>query len=106
MKQMKTPHHFQKVIAVLRKFMAVLSMHDDDGTHLQGGVPNDSIWQGYHRRLVTLPPQLYTRPGKGAGKDFIDQLCEEFTGVTERKWNSERPLVFCLAMLQKKPGIT
>jgi hypothetical protein len=26
--------------------------------------------------------------------------------VSERKWNSGRPLVFCLAMLQKKPGIT
>jgi hypothetical protein len=55
---------------------------------------------------VTLTPQLYTCPGKAAGKDFINQLCEEFLGVTERKWNSERPLVFCLAMLQKKPGIT
>jgi hypothetical protein len=62
--------------------------------------------------LVTLLPQLYACRGKegagkeGAGKDFIVQLCEEFAGVTERKWNSERPLVFCLAMLQKKPGIT
>ena len=82
------------------------TLHDDDGTHLQGGVSSDSLWQGYHRRLVTLPPQLYTCPGKGAGKEFISQLCEEFAGVQERKWNSERPLVFCLAMLQKKPGVT
>ena len=82
------------------------TIHDDDGTHLQGGISDDSLWQGYHRRLVTLTPQLYTCPGKGAGKDFIHQLCEEFDGVIERKWNSERPLVFCLAMLQKKPGIT
>ena len=82
------------------------TIHDDDGTHLKGGISDDSLWQGYHRRLVTLTPQLYTCPGKAAGKDFINQLCEEFLGVTERKWNSERPLVFCLAMLQKKPGIT
>jgi hypothetical protein len=82
------------------------TIHDDDGTHLQGGITDNSLWQGYHRRLVTLTPQLYTCPGKGAGKDFIHQLCEEFDGVTERKWNSEKPLVFCLAMLQKKPGIT
>ena len=82
------------------------TMFDDDGTHLHGGIPDDSLWQGYHRRLVTLPPQLYTCPGKGAGKDFINLLCEEFLGVIERKWNSERPLVFCLAMLQKKPGVT
>ena len=50
------------------------TIHDDDGTHLQGGISDDSLWQGYHRRLVTLTPQLYTCPGKGAGKDFIHQL--------------------------------
>jgi hypothetical protein len=71
----------------------------------QCGIPDDSLWQGYHRRLQTVSSQLYTCPGKGAGKDFINQLCEEFSGFTERKWNSERSLVFCLAMLQKKPGI-
>jgi hypothetical protein len=32
---------------------------DDDGTHLHGGIPDDLFWQGYHRRLVTLAPQLY-----------------------------------------------
>ena len=95
------PESYHRIAAVYGS-----TLQDDDGTHLDGGIPDDSTWQGYHRRLVTLTPQLYTCPGKAAGKEFIHQLCEEFNGVLERKWNSERPLVFCLAMLQKKPGIT
>ena len=95
------PESYRRIAAVYGS-----TLQDDDGTQLDGGIRDDLIWQGYHRRLVTLTPQLYTCPGKAAGKEFIHQLCEEFNGVLERKWNSERPLVFCLAMLQKKPGIT
>jgi hypothetical protein len=43
MKRMKTPHQFQRVIAVLRQYMAGGTIHDDDGTHLHGGIPDDLI---------------------------------------------------------------
>jgi hypothetical protein len=55
MKRMKTPHHFQKVIAVLRKYMAVLSMTMKEHTSKQGGVPDDSIWLGYHSSTFANP---------------------------------------------------
>jgi hypothetical protein len=101
---MKTLNHFQRFIAVLRQYMAEPFLTSKEPTYKVAFLMTQSGRATRH--LVTLPPQLYTCPGKGAGKDFINQPCKEFSGITERKWNSERPLVFCLAMLQKKPGIT
>ena len=61
-----TPESYLRIAAVYGS-----TLQDDDGTHLDGGIPDDLIWQGYHRRSVTLTPQLYTCPGKAAGKEFI-----------------------------------
>ena len=50
------------------------------------------------------PHRLYTPPKGGVGKRFVTRLAAEFKGVRERKWNSERPLIFAACVLRRKPG--
>jgi len=48
---------------------------------------------------MALPQCHYTLPQGPIGHDFITQLTTELQGVRERKWNSERPLVFLMVIL-------
>jgi hypothetical protein len=39
----------------------------NDGTHLDGGIKDDAVWQARWRKLVALPCQCYDTPGGSAG---------------------------------------
>ena len=75
-------------------------IHDNPGLDLRGGVSTDELWQRRWRRLQPYTPTLYDVPNTAVGKAVLSQLAIEFDGVTNRKWNSERPLVFTAAVLQ------
>ena len=73
--------------------------------HLDGGIRDDQKWQSRWLRLVQIAPTRYTVPKGKVGKRFLVQLTLEFQGARERKWNSERPLVFAATILQTTPGV-
>ena len=79
--------------------------HQNDGTHLTGGVAFDKLWQGHFNRLAVLPQSHYSLPNGKVGKRFIRILSEEFAGIEAREWNSERPLVYVMVILQKDDGV-
>jgi hypothetical protein len=57
-------------------------------------------------RNQTFSPARYDAPKGRTGKRFISMLASEFQGVVERKWNSERPIVFAADILQKQAGVS
>jgi hypothetical protein len=90
-----------------RKLAAVFGdhIHNNDGTHLSGGIADDHLWQRRWRKLVAHSPARYEAPKGKVGKRFISLLADEFQGVTARHWNSERPLVFVAVVLEKQDGV-
>jgi len=80
--------------------------HQNDGRHLDGGVADDPFWQGHWKRTVQLPLTSYSVPSGKVGRRFVATLAQEFAGVRQRKWNSERPLVFAAVILQTTQGTT
>ena len=76
-------------------------LHQNDGSHLNGGIPTDGKWQEYYRRLLPFPSSQYDLPKGKVGKLFLSRLTIELNGVRERKWNSEKPLLFALIVFQK-----
>ena len=85
-----------------RRLDAVLGdhIHDNDGSHLDGGIPDDALWQARHRLLTAFPSRQYATPSCRVGKNIIAQFRHELEGSRLRKWNSERPFVFLLVVLQ------
>lgn len=80
-------------------------LHENPGTHLSGGIEDDKMWKDFWKILVSLPVSRYLLPSKSGGKPFIDQLSREVKGIIERKWNSEKMLVFCSVILQRAKDI-
>ena len=79
--------------------------HQNDGTHLNGGIADDRTWQRRWRLVVAEAMALYRVPSGRVGKRFIQMLTDEWRGVRERKWNAERPLIAAAVILQKKAGV-
>ena len=77
--------------------------HRNDGTHLDGGIADDRKWQERWRRIAQLNTSMYDLPlgARRLGRRFVKTLAEELKGVRDRKWNSERPLVFAAVVLQR-----
>jgi hypothetical protein len=75
-------------------------IHQNDGTHLDGGLQDDSVWQERWRRLIILPSQHYDAPSGSVGCHFVHILTEELEGICCQKWNLERFLVFQMVVLQ------
>jgi hypothetical protein len=48
---------------------------------------------------------MYNPPKGGLGQRVVSTMAREFTGVRERKWNSERALIFAACVLRKSPGV-
>eukprot|EP00978_Attheya_sp_CCMP212_P013895 scaffold35059_cov31-Attheya_sp.AAC.2 len=59
-------------------------VHQNDGTHLDGGVTDDAQWQEYWRKLAILPPQQFDVPTGAVGRQFVEILTEELVGVAQR----------------------
>ena len=88
-----------------RKLLGVYGdfVHQNDGTHLDGGIEDDRIWQERWKKLVVLPTKRYDAPRGGVGRQFVEGLADELEGI--RKWNSERFLVFQMVTLQRTTNI-
>jgi hypothetical protein len=43
-------------------------IHQNDGTHLDGGIADDSVWQARWAKLIVLPTQRYQAPGGPVGR--------------------------------------
>ena len=64
------------------------------GTHLNGGVADDSAWQAWWRDLAVMPSRRYYALSGKVGRRFVRMLGAEMQGVQDRQWNSERFIVF------------
>jgi hypothetical protein len=91
-----------------RKLLEVYGdyIHQNDGTHLDGGIQDDAVWQEYWRKLVTLPPQRYDVPSGPIGRRFVRLLTKELEGIKSRKWNSEKFLVYQMVILQRSKEVS
>jgi hypothetical protein len=64
-------------------------IHQNNDTHLDGGIEEDGAWQERWRRLIALPSQRYDAPSGAVGRHFVEILTEELEGICRYKWNSE-----------------
>jgi hypothetical protein len=71
------------------------------GAHLDGGITDNAMWQGFWRRLIACPSSTYDVPSGAVGKRLVEKIAEELKGVKSRKWNSERFVLFSLVVLQR-----
>jgi hypothetical protein len=55
--------------------------------------------------VVAHPHPMYNPPKGGLGHRVVSTLAKEFGGVRERKWNSERTLIFAACVLHKSLGV-
>jgi hypothetical protein len=81
------------------------TIHRNDGRHLDRGIANNCVWQRRYDRVVVHPHLMYNPPKGGVGHRVVLTMAREFTGVHERKWNSECALIFAACVLQKSLGI-
>ena len=82
------------------------TIHRNGGLHLTGGLANDSFWQKHYQLLISSPHRMYYLPNHSIGTRFVSMLALEWKGVRQRKWNSERPLLFPMMILCKHPSVT
>ena len=64
----------------------------NDGTHLDGGIADDLIWQERYKRIIVYPLSQYDLSNGVVGISFLSMLTDELDGVRERKWNMEKVL--------------
>jgi hypothetical protein len=81
-------------------------VHDNDGTHLSGGINDDRLWQRYWQQIAQEKPRRYNLPQSKEGKLFLTQLVLELQGVQDPNWNFARIFVFTAVILNKAPNIT
>ncbi len=55
--------------------------------------------------MVSHLHPMYNPPKGGLGQRVVSTMAREFTGVRERKWNSERALIVAACVLRKSPGM-
>ena len=57
--------------------------HHNDGSHLDGGVADDAIWQCRWLRLAAHSDTWYAMPTVSVGRRFMAILAVEWQGVIE-----------------------
>ena len=80
-------------------------VHQNSGQHLKDGVSDDAEWQDYWRRLIVFPSQMYDVPSGAVGKRFLEMVVDLLEGIHDRRWNSERFIVFQLVILQRSRDV-
>ena len=79
--------------------------HHNNGSHLDGGIVEDALWQLRWCQLAVQSTSWYATPSGSVGRCFTEILAEEWRGVFNRSWNSKRPLVFAHVVLTKTLGV-
>ncbi len=68
------------------------TIHLNDGTHLDGGVANDKIWQRRWREIVSCDISLREVPTSCAlSKRFVNLLALEWQGARQRRGTRKDP---------------
>ena len=65
----------------------------------------DAFWRRQYKIVVLSKLKLVDLLTGKTSELMINTLTAEFKGVHERKWSSERPLVFLAVMLRQEPGV-
>ena len=52
-------------------------VHGNPRTHMDGGVTEDGLWQGWWRDLVVIPPRRYKETSRKVGRHFVNTLVGE-----------------------------
>ena len=81
-------------------------VHGNPGTHLDGGVKEDGLWQEWWRDLAVMPPRRYEAQSKKVERRFVNALTEELRGIRDRRCNSERFIVFQTVTFQRARHVT
>ena len=81
-------------------------MHANPGTHLDGGIRDDSVWQVWRHAIAIMPLRRYDAPSGRVGCRFVGTMGVELKGVRDRLWNSERFIVFQTVILLQSRHIT
>ena len=76
-------------------------VHSNPGTHLDGGIHDNSAWKAWWRDLVVMPSRRYDAPSGRVGRRFVGTLGAELKGVRDRLWNSEQFIFFQTVILQQ-----
>ena len=97
----------QEIYLIDEKLIKIYNdtIHLNDGSYMHNNIDNYDEWQTYWRKIISLNHQLYTPPQGKIGSIFINQLTEEWKGARTNKWNSERPLLFPILILQKSKNV-
>ena len=66
----------------------------------------DAEWQTLWWRLIVQVGRHYNMPLGRVGQKWIAVFANEIVGVRHRLWNSKRPLVFLMVVLQRKETVT
>ena len=67
---------------------------------------DDGKWQGWWRDLTVMPLRCYKAPCGKVGVRYVNALVKELRGVRNRRWNSERFIVFQTVKLQRARHVT
>ena len=81
-------------------------MHANPGTHLDGGIRDNSACQAWWRDLAVISSRRYDAPSQRVGCKFVRTLGVELKGVRDRLWNSEWFTVFQTVILQRARHVT
>ncbi len=100
----------QRLTAADRRLLGIFSdiIHLNDGTRFDGGIgaTEDEKWQRLYNHVAACSLPLYDLPNGRWAHRFLTTLINLWVGVIQRRWNSERPLVFQVVILHRVRGIT
>ena len=69
------------------------------------GIKEDRKWKAQSEKLVCMPTQCYDAPSEKFGQILVVILSVELDRVRDRKWNSERVIIFQFVKLQCTQGV-
>ena len=81
-------------------------VHANPGTHLDGGICNNSAWQAWWHDLAVIPLRHYDAPSGKVGQRFVGTFGAELKGVRDRLWNLEWFIVYQMVILQRARHVT
>ena len=76
-------------------------VHQNPGTHLDGGLEDNVKWQVIWEKLVCLTTQHYDVPSGQVKKIFVSTLAAYFDGIRDWKWNADWAINFQTVILQR-----
>jgi hypothetical protein len=80
-------------------------VHQNPGTHLNGGIEDDAMWQRYHRRLIVYPSQRYDAPNGPVGRRLVETMTSLLEGVRssqEVEFRALPPVPDCCATANER----